>query len=145
MGVGVAVKALRPEVRVIGVEPARAPAMYESLRRGRLVRLEDPRSLADKLVVRSVGALNLDDLARRCADEVVLVEEDEIAEAILAFLEQANLLVEGAGAAALAAARKVPGLAGRRVAVVVTGGNIAADVLAGVLQRRRMPAAGGEP
>lgn len=142
-GVGVAVKALKPDVRVIGVEPAQAPAMRESLRQGRLVRLDDPRSLADKLVVRSVGELNLD-LARRFADDVLLVEEEEIAEAVFAFLDRANLLVEGAAAAALAAARRSPALAGRRVALVVTGGNIDARVLAGIIERCA-PAAGGGP
>ncbi len=133
-GVGLVARAVNPDIRVIGVEPAGAASMTAALRAGRPVRLEQVRSIADKLVTRSTGALNLS-LAQRCCDEVVLVEEAEIRRAIRDLLTTANLLAEGAAAAALAALRrKATDLAGRKVALVLTGGNIDAQVLAGVLQ-----------
>lgn len=133
-GAGCAIKSLCPGARVIGVEPEQAAAMAASLQAGRLVHLEDPRSIADKLVVKSVGQLTLA-MAQRYADRVVTVPEEAISRAIYTFLNQVNLLVEGAGAAALAALQALaPELQGRRVALVLTGGNIDARVLARVLQ-----------
>ena len=132
-GVGCAVKTLRPAARVYGVEPEEAAAMAASLREGRLVWLDNPHSLADKLVVKAVGQINLE-MAQRYADWVVTVSEGAIAQAIRDLLEQAGVLAEGAGAAALAALHSLRGeLAGRKVALILTGGNIAPDVLARVL------------
>lgn len=134
-GVGCAIKTLKPKAAVIGVEPEKAAAMYESLRQGTIVHLSDPRSLADKLVVKSVGELNLS-LAQRYADRVVTVSEEAIARGIHTFLDQASLLVEGAGAAALAALQQVQGeFAGKHVALILTGGNIDPAVLARVLNQ----------
>lgn len=132
-GAGCAIKSLRPEASVIGVEPEQAAAMYESLKAGEIVHLANPRSLADKLVVKAVGRLNLA-MAQRYVDKVVTVSEDQIAEAIRLLLEQASLLVEGAGAAALAALLAMRAeSAGRRVVLVLTGGNIDPKVLSQVL------------
>lgn len=132
-GMGVVAKSVNPAIRVIGVEPSGAASMWAALQAGSPVRLENVRSLADKLVTRSTGALNLA-LVQRFCDEMVLVEEAEIAQGIRDLLGTANLLAEGAAAAALAALRrKAPELAGRKVALVLTGGNIDAPVLAKVL------------
>ncbi|MFZ5827623.1 MAG: threonine ammonia-lyase [Bacillota bacterium] len=134
-GVGCAIKTLKPKAAVIGVEPEQAAAMYESLQQGEIVHLPDPRSLADKLVVKAVGELNLT-LAQRYADRVVTVSEEAIARGIYTFLDRAGVLVEGAGAAALAALQQVQGeFAGKRVALVLTGGNIDPPVLARVLNQ----------
>jgi len=132
-GVGCALHALRPTAKVIGVEPEQAAAMAESLKVGTLVRLADPRSIADKLVVKSVGRLNLQ-MAQLYVERIVTVPEEAIGEAIYTFLNQVNLLVEGAGAAALAALRHMgEEWRGRKVVLVLTGGNIEAHVLARVI------------
>ncbi|MCL5677619.1 MAG: pyridoxal-phosphate dependent enzyme [Firmicutes bacterium] len=134
-GVGCAVKALRPQAEVIGVEPQQAAAMAASLREGRQVWLEDPRSLADRLVVKAVGALNLA-MAQQYADRVVTVSEEAIARAICTLLDKASLLAEGAAAAALAALEaQRDALQGRKVVLILTGGNIDPQVLAGVLSQ----------
>ncbi|HWI64938.1 MAG TPA: threonine/serine dehydratase [Symbiobacteriaceae bacterium] len=132
-GVGLVAKSVNPAIRVIGVEPAGAASMTAALVAGQPVRLENVGSVADKLVTRSTGALNFE-LARRYCDEVVLVEEAAIRQAIRDLLGVANLLAEGAAASALAALRlRAAELSGRRVALVLTGGNIDARVLASVL------------
>lgn len=132
-GVGLVAKSIQPSIQVIGVEPEGAASMTAALQAGRPVRLEQVGSLADKLVTRSTGELNLL-MAQHYCDKVVLVSEQEIAQAMRDLLTTANLLTEGAGAAALAAARKLaPELAGKQVALVLTGGNVDAGVLASVL------------
>ncbi|HYG60110.1 MAG TPA: threonine/serine dehydratase [Symbiobacteriaceae bacterium] len=133
-GVGLVCKSVNPAIQVIGVEPAGAASMTAALLAGHPVRLENVGSLADKLVTRATGALNLA-LARQYCDEVVLAEEAAIAQGIRDLLGTANLLAEGAAAAALAALRqKALALRGKRVALVLTGGNIDAGVLGKVLQ-----------
>ncbi|MFZ5815683.1 MAG: threonine ammonia-lyase [Bacillota bacterium] len=137
-GVGCAVKTLKPRAAVIGVEPEQAAAMHESLRQGEIVHLPDPRSLADKLVVKAVGELNLA-LAQRYADRIVTVSEEAIARGIYTLLDKASLLVEGAGAAALAALQQERAdLAGKRVVLILTGGNIEPAVLSRVLNQTAM-------
>lgn len=136
-GVGCALHALCPTAKVIGVEPEQAAAMAASLKAGSLVHLADPRSLADKLVVKSVGLLNLQ-MAQLYVDRVVTVSEAAIGEAIYTFLNQVNLLVEGAGASALAGLSNLAAeWQGRKVALVLTGGNIEAQVLARVIEQYR--------
>lgn len=132
-GVGLVAKAINPAIQVIGVEPEGAASLSAALQAGQIVRLESVRSIADKLVTRSTGVLNLA-LAQRYCDQVVLVSEAQIAQAIRDLLSMANLLAEGAAASALAALRLRAGaLAGKKVVLVLTGGNIDPAVLAGVL------------
>lgn len=136
-GAGSALKSLRPQTRVIGVEPERAAAMTASLQAGTIVELTDPHSLADKLVVKAVGKLNLA-MAQRYTDQMVTVSEDEIARSIITLVDKASLLAEGAAAAALAALLSLRHeCEGKRVALVLTGGNIAPEVLARVLAGER--------
>lgn len=134
-GVGLALKSLKPGAVLIGVEPQQAAAMTESLKAGKIIHLADPRSLADKLVVKAVGELNLA-LAQQYTDRMVTVSEEAIARGITTFLEQASLLTEGAAAATLAALQKVKDeYQGKRVVLILTGGNIAPATLAQVLQQ----------
>lgn len=134
-GIAIAVKSLLPHVRVIGVQPAAAPAVWRSWHEGRVVDTPSGRTLADGLAVKAAreGTLRL---MRRWVDDVVLVDEDEIAAAIVHLLERAKLVAEGAGAAAVAALiyGKVA-LAGRRVVAVISGGNIDVNVLVRVVDR----------
>jgi threonine dehydratase len=134
-GIGLAVKAKRPGVRVIGVEPEGADAFGRSLRAGHPVELERPHSIADKLVAKSTDQLNID-LARAVVDDVVTVTEEALADATYEYLDRLSLLVEPSGAAPLAAARSGRiGLEGK-VVLVVSGGNAAPPLLGRILRDR---------
>ena len=134
-GVALAIKSRRPEVRVIGVQAAVLPAMKKALEAGARVTLPPASTIADGIAVRQVGELTLA-LARQHVDEVVTVSEEELANAILLLLEIEKTVVEGAGAAPLAALLNRPlGLAGRNVVLVLSGGNIDVTVIARIIER----------
>lgn len=135
-GIGVAVKALKPSVKVIGVESTATANFAAALRAGKPVRMPRRATLADGLATLAVGS-NAFALARRCVDETVIVSEDAIALAILRMLELEKTVVEGAGAAPLAAlmSGKLPQLAGKRVALIVGGGNIDPAVLSRIIEK----------
>lgn len=134
-GIGVAVKAVRPRVRLIGVESTHTGNLGAALKAGRPVLVPRRPTLADGLATLTVGG-NAFALARRYVDEVVSVGEDWIALAILRMVELEKTVVEGAGAAPLAAmmAGRLPRLAGKRVALVVGGGNIDPAVLSRIIE-----------
>jgi threonine dehydratase len=134
-GIGCAMKSRNPNIRVIGVQTARLPSARAALRRGEPVAVPAAATLADGIAVRQTGSLTLP-LLRKYVDEIVTVEEEEIASAILVLLEQEKTLAEGAGAAALAAALagKI-GCSGKRVAVLVSGGNLDVSMLSRIIER----------
>jgi threonine dehydratase len=134
-GVAAYLKEMSPEILIIGVEAAAAPSMKKSLEGGHPVRLESVSSLADGIAVKKVGQLNYE-MVKRYVDEVVTVEEDEIANAILLLLEIEKIVVEGAGAVPLAALlnRKVP-LEGKKVLSIISGGNIDVNILDRIILR----------
>src|SRR5262245_49013447 len=101
-GVATCVKQSRPGVRVVGVEPVGSPTMTASLDAGRVVELEKVDSIADTLSPRRTGELNLE-AARRFVDDVVLVTDDQMLDAMRVLWDELNLLVEPSGAASLAA------------------------------------------
>ena len=122
-GIALALKSLAPSVRVVGVEPTGATAMKDSLAAGRLVALDRVDTIAGTLAPRAVGPNTLA-LAARYVDEVVLVSDDELRAAMRRLWQEARLLVEPAGAAAVAAvAGGHVATAGQRVAVLVCGAN----------------------
>jgi threonine dehydratase len=127
-GVACAVKAVAPACRVIGVELAGGPGMTPALAAGKPVTVPRPASRADGLTPPFVGTLPLE-AARRHVARIVLVDEDEIADAMRALFERARLVAEGAGAAALAGllSGRTGLAAGSRVAAIVSGGNVDAE------------------
>lgn len=134
-GMAFAVKTLRPDIKVYGVQAAGAPSMAESLKTGKREHLDSVFTIADGIAVKEPGDLTLD-LCRRYVDEVVTVTDDEISAAILALVEKQKLVAEGAGAAAVAAAMfgKLP-IEGKEVVCVVSGGNIDVNTLNRVINR----------
>lgn len=134
-GVALAIKSQRPDVRVIGVQAAGAPAMYLSHQKGDLVVTDSARTIADGIAVKRPGTLTRE-LVARYVDEIVLVDEEEIAQSILTLLERAKLMVEGAGAVGLAAllGGKAPHVMGP-VCVVLSGGNIDVNILSRIIER----------
>ena len=128
-GLAYAVKNLRPSCKIIGVQAAGAPSMYESIRQNRIITLDDVDTIADGIKVKTPGDLTFA-MCQTYVDEVVTVTEDEIAAAILAVLEKQKLVAEGAGAVAIAAAmyRKLE-LAGKTVCALLSGGNVDVTML----------------
>jgi threonine dehydratase len=134
-GVACAIKESKPAVRVIGVQTARLPSMCAALAQHQPVTIEPAITVADGIAVRRAGDLTLP-LVERYVDEVVTVEEEDIASAILVLLEREKTLAEGAGAAALAALlQNKVNFRGRHTAVLVCGGNIDVTLLARIIER----------
>lgn len=139
-GIAAAAKAVKPDVRVLGVEPEGAAALSRSLEFGRLVTLDRLRTVADGLAAKRAGELTLAH-AQRYVDEMVTVTDDEIAEALLLVAERAKLVVEPAGAAGVAAVMARKTKIDFPAVVVLSGGNIDPLVLMKVI-RFGMSAAG---
>lgn len=134
-GIATAIRETHPRVRIVGVESAAAPSMHHSLGKGKIVETPITVSLADGIAVKKVGN-NTFPIVRELVDEVVLVEEEEIAQAIVVLLERTKLLVEGAGAVTLAALLygKVPAVSGKTVCLL-SGGNIDVKTISLVVER----------
>ena len=134
-GVAFAIKTLRPDVKVYGVQSSGAPSMAASLKEGKLCHLNDVSTIADGIAVKEPG-INTFEMCNKYVDEVVTVTDDEIAAAILALIEQQKLVAEGAGAVAVAAAMfgKLP-IEGKKTVCLVSGGNIDVNTLSRVITR----------
>ena len=128
-GTALTAKGLRPGITVIGVEPAAADDASQSLRAGRVVAIPTPATIADGLRTNSISALTFD-LIRTHADGIVTVSEDAIREAMRRLWEALHLVIEPSAAVPYAALleRKVD-LAGQKVGVILTGGNVDLDTL----------------
>jgi threonine dehydratase len=134
-GVGTAIKSLRPQVRVIGVEPCNAPTLDASLREGKVTRIETRPTLADGLAVAEIGSLCFQ-MIKGLIDQLRLVDEAQIAKAILRLLELEKMVVEGAGAVSLAAAAdRSLGLEGKKVVLLLCGGNIDVTLISRIIER----------
>jgi threonine dehydratase len=135
-GIACAVKESNPNVRVIGVQTARLPSMQQALAAQHPVTLEPATTIADGIAVRRAGDVTFP-VVERYVDEIVTVDEDEIASAILTLLEREKTLAEGAGAVALAALlqHRTSLPAGARTAVLVCGGNIDVTLLSRIIER----------
>ncbi|MCM1164539.1 MAG: threonine ammonia-lyase [Lachnospiraceae bacterium] len=134
-GVAFAIKQLNPKIKVYGVQAAGAPSMYNSVRGGKIERLESVATLADGIAVKEPGE-NTFELVSKYVDEIVTVTEDEISGAILSLIEQQKLIAEGAGAVSVAAVMfdKIP-VKGKKVVCLVSGGNIDVTILNRVIRR----------
>jgi threonine dehydratase len=134
-GIACAIKESRPEIRVIGVQTSRLPSMVAARLVGHPVTVEPATTIADGIAVRRAGDVTLP-VVERYVDEIVTVDEDEIASAILVLLEREKTLAEGAGATALAALlQKKTSLNGAHTAVMVCGGNIDVTLLSRIIER----------
>ena len=134
-GVACAIKESKPDVRVIGVQPARLPSMKVAIAEGQPVTLSPAATIADGIAVRRAGEKTLP-LIQKYVDDIVTVDEEEIANAILLLLEREKTLAEGAGAAAIAAlVNRKTSLSGKKIAVLVCGGNIDVSLLSRIMER----------
>lgn len=139
-GIATVLREKRPDVQIIGVESRTFPGMRRALESELPASLPPTalpggKTIADGIAVRRVGQLTRQ-VVKALVDEIVLVDEEEIAEAILLLLERERTVAEGAGAVGLAALlHRDLGLAGRRVVVVISGGNIDVNLVSRVIQR----------
>lgn len=134
-GVAYALKSLKPDVKVYGVQALGAPSMLRSIEHERRECLSSVSTIADGIAVKEPGKQTFD-LCGKYVDGIVTVTEDEICAAILTLMEQQKLIAEGAGAVSVAAAmfNKVP-VAGKKTICVVSGGNIDVTILSRVIGR----------
>jgi threonine dehydratase len=135
-GIAIAIKAAKPDVKIIGVQAAACAPYPESLRRGEPVEASSALTIADGIAVKRPGGLTLR-ILQRLADDVVVVSEDETAEAMALLLERCKLVVEGAGAVGVAAllGGKVPPPPTGVTVAVLSGGNVDAGLLAAIARR----------
>lgn len=134
-GVACAVKETNSRVRVLGVEARRFPSMKHALESIPPPSLPGGKTIADGIAVRRVGELTRE-LTKRYVDEIALVDEAEIAQAVLLLLEREKTVVEGAGAVGVAALlhHRFADLEGKRVAIVLSGGNIDVNLISRIIE-----------
>ena len=134
-GVAFAIKALRPEVKVYGVQAAGAASMYKAYHEKHYCTLDYVKTLADGIAVKTPGE-NTYEIINKYVDDIVTVSEDEISAAILTLMEKQKLVAEGAGATPVAAAlfNKLP-IEGKKTVCLVSGGNIDVNILSRVITR----------
>ena len=137
-GISFAVKSLKPDVKIYGVQAAGAPSMYNSFHDNKWESLSSVSTFADGIAVKNPGETTFE-IISKYVDDIVCVSEDEIAAAILALIERQKLIAEGAGAVPVAAAmfHKLP-IEGKKTVCVVSGGNIDVNILSRVITRGLM-------
>jgi len=134
-GVACAIKEQKPKVRVIGVQTSRLPSMKSAMEHGKPVTIPAKKTIADGIAVRRAGEVTFP-LVQKYVDEIVMVDDEEIANAILLMLEKEKTLTEGAGAVATAAVvQKKVHLPGKNVGVLIGGGNIDVSLLSRIIER----------
>jgi threonine dehydratase len=132
-GMALAARHVKPRIEIVGVQSQRFPSMYSAFRA--VAPQFGSATIADGIAVKTPGALT-GPIVRRCVDEILLVDEGDIEQAILLLLEIEKTVAEGAGAVALAAVMREPErFAGRKVGVVLSGGNIEPLLLASIIER----------
>ena len=135
-GIAAAIKPVRPEVRIVGVEAESLPAACRSRAAGELVTIAPGETIADGIAVRRIGDHTYE-MVERLVDDLVMVSEEEIATAVLLLLEREKTVAEPAAATTLAAliGGDLPHLAGKNVVMVLSGGNIDVNLLSRIIER----------
>jgi threonine dehydratase len=134
-GIATIVKKRRPKVKIIGVQAAHAPSALHSWKRKELVEVKVKPTLADGIAIGRIGEKTFPIIQKK-VDEIITVREDEIASAILMLMERKRVVAEGAGATPLAALlSKRGGIEGRKVVLVISGGNIDVHLLDRIIEK----------
>ncbi len=139
-GIGSAIKQLDPRIKIIGVTAKGAPAMYESFKEKKALSTNDVRTIADGIAVRDANEKNLK-IILECVDDIVQVDDEEIANAVLFLLERQKIVVEGAGAVGVAALmHKKVDAKDKKVGIVISGGNIDVGMLSVIIEKGQIKA-----
>lgn len=135
-GVATAAKALNPKIRIVGVSAAGAPALRLSFEQKKPIDTSSVRTIADGIAVRDTSTITLKQILMS-VDEIVSVDDEEIANAVLFLLEKQKLVVEGAGAVGVAALMhsKIADIKGKKVGVILSGGNIDVTMLSVIIEK----------
>ncbi len=134
-GIATALKSLKPETKIFGVEPEKASSMYLSVKSGKITRLSDTTSIADGLAAREPGALTFE-CVKRYVDEILLVSEEEIEKAVSTVMRECHLIIEPSAAAAVAVlVKKTDFRKNDEIVMVVSGGNISLKLLSRILSK----------
>jgi threonine dehydratase len=132
-GLAIVFKSIRPEVKIFAVQAENAPSVFMSWKSGKLESTESASTIADGLATRQAFKLTVP-ILRELVDDFILVSEDEIKDAVRLYVEKAHTIAEGAGAAPLAACLKVKAsLKGKKVVLILSGGNIPLELLKSIL------------
>lgn len=134
-GVAFTIKSLNPNIKVYGVQAAGAPSMINSIKEGKILRLNSVSTIADGIAVKEPGEHTFE-LCSKYVDDIVTVTDDEVSSAILSMIENQKIIAEGAGAVSVAAVmfNKLP-VKGKKVICLVSGGNIDVTILSRVIKR----------
>lgn len=135
-GIASAAKAIKPEIKIIGVQPIGAAAMHQSIQEGHLVELDELKTIAYGIAVKRVGDVTFE-MVNRLVDSIVTVSDNEIIRALLVLLEKHKLLCEPSGAVSLASLLS-PELneKGKKIVAVISGGNVDLATLSGIIRSR---------
>ncbi|AHZ86299.1 L-threonine ammonia-lyase [Bdellovibrio bacteriovorus] len=134
-GVALAVKAINPKIRVIGVQSDRSPGMAHLYNKQPLSQVKRAATIADGIAIKNPSQVMLDSFISKYVDQVVTVSDDEIAEAIVFLMERAKTVAEGSGAAAMAAAMSRGLDLGKKTCVIISGGNIDLNIVSKIIDR----------
>lgn len=134
-GVAMAVKAINPKIRVIGVQSDRSPGMAHLYNKQPLSQIKRAATIADGIAIKNPSQVMLDNFISKYVDQVVTVSDDEIAEAIVFLMERAKTVAEGSGAAAMAAAMSRGLDLGKKTCVIISGGNIDLNIVSKIIDR----------
>ena len=134
-GVALAIKERNPKIKVIGVQTKHMPSMQESLAQKKIVTVSGPPTIADGIAVKTPGSLTFS-IVQKYVDDIVTVDEEEIAGAILLLLERVKTVSEGAGATAVAAAlHALPQNRNKKMACLISGGNIDVNIMSRIINK----------
>jgi threonine dehydratase len=136
-GIAVAAKTLKPNIKIVGVQAEGAPAVYRSWKAGKIVEIDSVKTVADGLVARKPLDFTFR-IIKRYVDDILLVTDQEIGEAVLALLREAHILAEPSGATSLAALLfKYHPESKEKVAVIISGANISISYLTSLLNKQK--------
>ena len=134
-GIALAVKQVRPQVKVIGVQTKNMPSMAQAVAQNKIVTCNGSPTIADGIAVKTPGEMTFE-IIQHYVDDIVTVDEEEIASAILLLLERVKTIAEGAGAVAAAAVlNRLQGYSSRKIAAVISGGNIDVNMMARIINK----------
>ena len=134
-GVSTAIKEKNPRIKIIGVQSKNAPSMSISLKKGTIVETGSGQTIADGIAIKKAGTLTFE-IAKKYVDDIISVDDNEIEDALLLLTERKRIVVEGAGAAALAGLLKRKNkFRKKNVLILVSGGNIDINILAKIIER----------
>ncbi len=134
-GIAIAIKNINPKVKVIGVQAKNMPSVAKSIEQSKITTIEGMPTIADGIAVKTPGDITFD-IIQKYVDDIICVDEDEIANAILLLLERAKVISEGAGAASLAALlNRLHGVSHQKIVSLISGGNIDVNMLSRIIDK----------